>query len=319
MAKSGTKQHPPGKSQPGTSRTTGGVRWTRRRVVFGALAVCVLAAGIAIPLTLRGGTDGPPGASGRTAGLPDTPDYHSLLVDPADAQHVLLGTHAGLYESRDGGRSWAPAALAGRDAMNLVRPGGATVWAAGHNVLERSDDDGATWRSVRPRGLPSLDLHGFTTDPADAKLIYAAVAGQGLYRSVDGGEGFTRVSDEVGASVFGMSVSAGKFFAADARQGLLVSADRGRRWTVALREGVVGVAARPGDPITLIATGQGISRSADGGSTWQKVASIQQGAGPVAWAPGDPNIAYVVGFDQIFYTTADAGVSWAPVGKETRP
>ena len=317
MAKPATKQPPPGKPPPRTAPETAATRRTPRRVALGVVAVCALATGIAIPLTLRGDTGGSRGSTGPTAGLPDTPDYHSLLVDPADARHVLLGTHAGLYESRDGGGSWSAGALPGQDAMNLVRPRGKMVWAAGHNVLERSDDNGATWQPIRPRGLPGLDLHGFTTDPTDPRRIYAAVASQGLYRSVDDGRSFTLASNEVGASVFGMTVSAGRLFAADTRQGLLVSADGGGSWTVALREAVIGVAARPGDPKTLLATGQGIFRSADGGATWQKVAAIQQGAGPVAWAPGDPNLAYVVGF-RTLYTTADAGASWAPVGKEER-
>lgn len=50
------------------------------------------------------------------SGLPNTPDYHSLLVAPDDPDRVWLGTHAGLYESVDGGRSFgasgaSPAAM----------------------------------------------------------------------------------------------------------------------------------------------------------------------------------------------------------------
>jgi hypothetical protein len=41
---------------------------------------------------------------------------------------------------------------------------------------------------------------------------------------------------------------------------------------------------------------------------------MSSGAGPVAWAPGDPRIAYVVGFDRQLYRSADAGVTWSVVG-----
>jgi hypothetical protein len=62
-------------------------------------AALVLAAGGAY-LALGGGS------TGTREGLPQTPDYHSLLVASADAQTLLLGTHNGLYRSADGGRTW---------------------------------------------------------------------------------------------------------------------------------------------------------------------------------------------------------------------
>jgi hypothetical protein len=55
------------------------------------------------------GSDGP----AASVGLPNTADYHSLMVAPGDPRHILLGTHAGLYESVDGGSSWRRVALAG--------------------------------------------------------------------------------------------------------------------------------------------------------------------------------------------------------------
>src|SRR5256885_10634555 len=55
------------------------------------------------------------GKSGReeSAGLPETPDYHSLLVNPSNSQKLVLGTHVGLYASSDGGRHWRFDALSG--------------------------------------------------------------------------------------------------------------------------------------------------------------------------------------------------------------
>jgi len=172
------------------------------------------------------------------AGLPNTPDYHSLLVAPSDTNHVLLGTHAGLYESRDGGRSWTKAALAGQDAMNLAASEGETVWAAGHNVFAKSTDGGASWTDVRPDGLPSLDLHAFAVDPTDPATLFAAVAGQGLYRSDDGGGSFEEVSSEVGGAVMALAVTDDSSLLAGDGRRLAVgfdrllyrTDDRGRSW-----------------------------------------------------------------------------------------
>jgi len=250
------------------------------------------------------------------AGLPHTPDYHSLLVDATDADRVLLGTHVGVYETMDGGRRWTFAGLEGDDAMNLVAISESTIWVAGHEVLKRTTDAGASWKDVRPDGLPGLDIHGFAADPRfrDGSVLYAAVAGEGLYRSDDGGESFAQVSNGVGPAVYGLTVTAsGRLFAAEQR-GVFASDDDGRTWRVVLEEEVVGVAARPGESDTILATGSGIFRSTDGGATWDKVQEISEGAWPVAWAPSDPERAYVVGFDRKLYRTTDAGATWATVG-----
>jgi photosystem II stability/assembly factor-like uncharacterized protein len=247
-------------------------------------------------------------------GLPNTPDYHSLLVDARNPQHVFLGTHVGLYESTDGGRSWAFKTLEGEDAMNLARVSGKTVWTAGHNVLARSTDGGVTWEDVRPEGLPSLDIHGFAIDPENPKRISAAVAGEGLYRSTDGGRSFQLLSEEVGANVFGLAVLPdGGILAADPRQGLLASRDA-ESWRVIIPQSVVGVAVDPDDAERVLVTGEpGVLLSTDGGETWRRVRAIAEGAGPVAWSPSDPRIAYAVGFDRRLYRSEDAGASWRAV------
>jgi photosystem II stability/assembly factor-like uncharacterized protein len=257
------------------------------------------------------GSDGPAAAAG---GLPDTSDYHSLLVARNDAQHLLLGTHAGLYESLDGGRNWKQVALMGEDAMNLARSDGETAWAAGHNVLARSDDSGKSWSDVRPDGLPSLDVHGFAVDPRDQSL-WAAVAGEGLYRSTDGGDSFALVTEEVGGNVMALAVTPeGRLLAGDMQQGLLVSENEGKEWRVAERAPVIGLAINPDDSAVVIAAGPGILRSGDGGAGWEQVHAVPEGAGPAAWSESDPDIGYVVGFDRTLYRTDDRGISWRAVG-----
>ncbi len=282
-----------------------------RRLLAAAAAGLVLLAAAAGFALLRGGGGKPAGPSG---GLPATSDYHSLLVSPDDPQRLLLGTHQGLYGSGDGGRTWTFAELSGRDVMSLARPASSTIWAAGHEVLAQSTDGGATWSDVRPDGLPGLDVHGFAADPENPRLLYAAIAGRGLYRSDDGGQSFFAVSTDVGPDVMALAVTPdGRILAGDMRQGLMESRDGGKTWTPRLRAALMGIAVNPSDPERVLATGPGIALSRDGGRTWKPVLDVPGGAGPVAWAPSDANVAYAVGFDRALYRTADGGTTWSEV------
>lgn len=288
---------------------------SRTTFVWGAVVVLICLGVLAAAFLLgkrdaQGGSEGPAAATG---GLPDTPDYHSLLVAPSDPGHILLGTHAGLYESTDGGRDWKRLALAGQDAMNLAGSEGQTVWTAGHNVFAKSTDGGETWSDVRPDGLPSLDIHGFAVDPRNGSL-WAAVAGEGLYRSKDEGASFEVVSRDVGGGVMALVVTpAGRLLAGDMETGLLSSEDEGRKWRVVVPAVVMGLAVNPRDPEIILAGGPGILRSDDGGETWDVRRPLDPGVGPVAWSASNADVGYAVGYDRILYRTRDRGSSWQPV------
>lgn len=313
VAKTKAKRRPAPRRQASAPETPARSRRRYSRLIGAAMVV--VAAGGAF-LIARQQARGPNEAvAPPTTGLPRTPDYHALSVDPTDPSTLLLGTHVGIYKSGDGGQSWTFFRLEGSDAMNFARPLGQTVWTAGHDVLAKSSDGGQTWTDVRPSGLPSLDIHGFAVDPIDPNRLYAAVAGEGLYGSTDGGASFRLLSKDVGPGVFGLAVaSKGRILAADPEEGVFASDDGGRSWDSATRERTVGVAVNPGDAETILAAGQpGILLSRDGGKTWRTVLSLADGAGPVAWAPSEPTIAYAVGFDRKLYRTTDGGASWQPV------
>jgi photosystem II stability/assembly factor-like uncharacterized protein len=286
---------------------------SRPRWQYGAAAagLTLVAVVLAVALFNRSGSET------SSMGLPHTPDYHSLLVSPADPQRLTLGTHNGLFVSVDGGRHWRFDALSGDDAMNLARPTGKTIWLAGHQVFKKSVDGGASWVDVHPTGLPGLDIHGFAVDPRDQSTLYAAIAGQGLYRSGDSGRSFALVSRSVGGSVMALAITPdGRILAGDMQQGLLESRN-GKSWQHRLRAQLLGLAINPRDPKRVLATGAGIALSTDGGHSWRSVLDLPDGAGPVAWSTSNPRIAYAVGFNRTLYRSSDSGESWQPVGERT--
>lgn len=305
-------QHPHRRkrAQPGRSRLL-------QLLILGAAGLIALA-GIAIVLTRGPGDE----ATGATAApLPNTSDYHSLLVAPDAPDQLVLGTHQGLFRTVDGGRSWVQAELVDQDAMNLARASSKTVWAAGHNVFARSSDGGNTWDDLQPSGLPSLDVHGFAVDPESSRL-WAALAGAGLYRSDDDGETFNLVTKDVGAGVMGLEVlPGGRILAADMQaQKLLSSGDSGKTWDTRLDRPVMSVSAAPDDPKLLLASvlgnDAGIVRSADGGQSWSPVLKLPDGAGPIGWSESEPRTAYVVSLDRTLFRSADAGLTWQQVTEE---
>ena len=300
-------------------RAASGRSGPSRLLWLAAASPLILAAAIlAIWLPSRDGessTSSPSSPAKAAASLPNTPDYHSLLIDQRDPGHLWLGTHYGLFESTDGGRTWSEAGLGGQDAMSLGRSRSQTVWAAGHMTFAKSTDGGASWSNVVPNGLPSLDIHGFAVDPRNPRHLYAAVAGQGLYQSTNAAVSFSLVSKSVGPGVMALAVAPdGRILAGDMQRGLLVSRNGGSSWTGMLSEGLAGLTINPKRPTRMLATGSsGVSLSTDGGSTWHVAQSIPDGAGPVAWAPSKPMVAYAVGFDRVLYKSVNGGASWQPV------
>jgi photosystem II stability/assembly factor-like uncharacterized protein len=292
--------------------TTGDSSKRRIWIGLGAAIIVVALAASYVALTRTGSTTS---SSSGGAGLPNTSDYHSLLVSPTDPATLLLGTHQGIYRSTDGGRHWTSYRLGGQDAMTLARPhGNGAIWMAGHQVFATSNDGGKSWKPLAPSSLPSLDLHGFAVDPRKPSTLYAAVAGVGLFRSRDSAATFKQVSSEVGGNVMALAVtSAGEILAGDMERGLLASRDAGLSWKEALNAQLAGLAINPSNPKQILATGPGIIRSTDGGLHWKQVARLDAGAGPVAWSPSKSRVAYVVGFDRVLYRSNDAGASWAPV------
>jgi photosystem II stability/assembly factor-like uncharacterized protein len=163
---------------------------------------------------------------------------HALAMD-ADGRVLFLGTHAGLFRSEDGGRSWQGVALAGNpshlDVMAVAADpkDPSTMYVGTHEAgVLRSTDGGKTWRTASA-GLGGPDIHGLAVEPNTPRKLHAAVRekGQGIYRTTDGGEKWVRVDDGPGGEVkvlASVNISTGMggiFLYAGTAEGLQLSAD----------------------------------------------------------------------------------------------
>ncbi len=158
----------------------------------------------------------------------------AIAIDPSNSAVLWVGTGEGnlrnsvsigngIYRSRDGGRSWEHLGLEGSERIHriFVHPTNPDrVWVAalgkmwGDNEergVYRTDDGGRSWQRIlyvnERTGCADLEL-----DPNNPDKLFAAMyeyrrspwfyqsggPGSGLYRSVDGGDSWTRLEPEDG-------------------------------------------------------------------------------------------------------------------------
>jgi photosystem II stability/assembly factor-like uncharacterized protein len=269
----------------------------------GAIVISGLVAGVFLLMS-------PPGPGGQEAWTRfGTTDVHSLAFVGGDPEHVLFGHHGGIRESRDGGRTWS--ALPDRsDAMSLSPASDGSIIVAGHNVFTGSLDGGATWAPI-PTDLPSLDIHGFTRDPADPRRMWAYLATGGLWESTDLGAHWTRVRED--NVVFPVAVADGtgtRLLGVDA-SGLVTSTDGGRTWaTMGLPPTypMTTLAATADGRLIFAGSPDGLFRSSDGGRTWAAT-GYRGSAFAVATTP-DGQVVAVVSRETEFFRSPDSGNSW---------
>ena len=241
----------------------------------------------------------------------DTSDVHALAFDPEDAGRLLIGHHAGLLASRDGGRSWSKAALRDADAMNVWPHTDGSIMVAGHELLASSSDSGATWQQVE-NNLPGLDLHSFVRDPADSQRAWAFAAGFGLFESTDGGRGWQLRQEGNWGALTAYRRGDTTVLLGIGPEGLVTSLDGGATWSPLAYPGAPlsgGLAVSADGGAIYAATINGLRQSIDGGESWQAT-GWDRPATAVAVAPSDPSLLAVVDEDLKFYRSSDAGGTW---------
>ena len=241
-------------------------------------------------------------------------DLHSLVVHPDDPETLYIGSHEGVSISTDGGKTWNEVeSLKDADAMGwgFIDE---EILVGGHPGLSVSTDAGRSFEQ-RNDGLPSTDVHALG---AGQNLMYAGLAGAGLFASSDG-ESWVRRSRDFGGGFMGRiqidPEDSEHLLAPDMQGGAMESTDGGRSW-VALGgvQGAMWVSWAPDDTDHIVPTGLGSSaESIDGGETWEPM-EIPAGVSIVEFSPHDPQILYAgvlkAPTAQVF-VSYDAGETWA--------
>lgn len=209
---------------------------------------------------------------------------------------------------------------------------------AGGGVL-RSDDAGQTWRSLDSHAFGSASVGAIAVAPSAASVIYVGMGestyrsymsslGDGVYKSVDGGNTWTDVGLHESLRIGAIAVdpqnpevayvaAMGNPWAPSETRGLYKTLDGGLHWDRTLfvndTTSVVDISIDPADRNTLYAStwdnlrspwylrsagsGSGLFKSRDGGRTWARLSvGLPKKLGKVAVAvsPADPRRVYAL-------------------------
>lgn len=137
-------------------------------------------------------------------------DSQSTFVDPRErlphrylrviavnrAQHIFLGTQdGGIFRSTDRGQSWSSLSRKlPNDSIRSILPDQEHLIVATGNGIFRWDRDQQAWKGINT-GLTKLAIQSLTM--AETGDMYAGTS-QGAFRSEDGGEHWTDISQGLG-------------------------------------------------------------------------------------------------------------------------
>jgi photosystem II stability/assembly factor-like uncharacterized protein len=297
--------------------------------------------------------------------------YHFDPFDPN--RRFITTTDIGLFRSEDGGNSWVSSTQGvPKDWLNTTywiefdpqvkgRIWSVNSWT--HDLPRpkmwrrkgigdyrggvcRSDDGGETWTKSNEGMKPSAVTHILLdpTSPTDARVLYVAAFGRGVYKSTDTGKswvlknaGITQkepfawriVRDSQGTLYVLIARRSEDGSIGNSGDGAIYRSTNGAEtWSsVSMPEGSNapnGLAVDPANPSRLYlaawarATGQhgeggGIYLSENAGKTWRQVLDRDRHVYDVTIDPRDPNLMYAAGFESSAWRSTDRGENWTRI------
>jgi len=259
-----------------------------------------------------------------TTGMTNT-DVQALAVNPVTPTTLYAGTfHGGAYKSTDGGSTWMAVNNGDLDenhsvydlAVDPLRP--QTLYAASLGTVYKTTNGGGSW-SEAGQGLSGSAIWRLAIDPTEPSRLYAASEGGGVFVTQNAGSTWTPVNDGLTAHyVEALLVDAdvpSTLYAGTREYGVFKSTNNGTTWdALPISTTVHTLVQAPTVPTkTLYAgTGSGVSRSVDGGASWQDRSNglTTRNVFDLAVKPGMTDTLYAATFGGGVFTTTNGGASW---------
>lgn len=294
------------------------------------------------------------GSVGAVAVAPSDPNVVYVGMGEHAVRGVMTHSGDGVYRSTDAGRTWRKVGLDETrhiarivvDPRNpdvvFVAAQGALYGPSAERGIYKSVDGGATWKKVLfvdPRtGAAELSM-----DATNPRILYAAMwehgrlpwkvvsggPGSGLYKSVDGGETWTKLSTGLPKKMGKMAIAPSPsepdrvyaLIESDSEEderGLYVSTDAGASWQHVTGEPrlvqrawyYIELFVDPRNAQRLYVLSAPALRSDDGGRTWTEVAGVHGDYHDMWINPADPD-NFILADDGGAAITFDGGRSWS--------
>jgi hypothetical protein len=144
-----------------------------------------------------------------SATLEDMSSFSSVVVDPRDSKHVVVGGRfrgcssgnqatGGLFSTTDAGITWTKRLASTEIHEILQNPSSLdTWWAATNKGIYKSTDNGVTWVLQTASGLPNGNTGRteIAISPSNSQVVYALFESPNqIWRTTNGGASWTMMS-----------------------------------------------------------------------------------------------------------------------------
>ncbi len=263
---------------------------------------------------------------------------HALGIDPGNHEHVFFSTNdGGLLVTHDGGRSWDDGGAKGLTsraprsiAFDPQEPWRVYSGSGTGGGLYRSSDHGRHW-DRRLFGSSTIYVAGVVVDPVDHSVYLSTFrSGDGIWKSTDFGETFTRIDRAPGSlpgvflSLSGRGITVDPhdhqtvFFAGNS--GIWRSTDAGASWINVDATPSLSVTVDPmHSSIVYSSNFSGVLKSVDWGASFvSKSAGLPDAfqtarTGSVQVDPRRDNVLYVAFEGAGVFKSLDGAESWTAI------